>query len=252
MNMARFSPLAQRKHRRLTLRSEFGEVKLVVDYGQHPENSKWLCPIQQHWGLRAHQKITPGFAEKLCFTVTATGSYEEAAQVASKWAPSIDDATLHALVQRVGRRAEAQAQRRYEQPPQERLPQRGPSGLGVLMVDGCQIRYRGAGWGKKKTKKERVEWHELKLGVFYGQEQCAHTEAGRGILTDKVVVTGRTSRPNWGGGSTGKLCAKAWGEPGRPFTWAMEPNGYGISNKIAGRMRWNFWIFIMAVNTCGI
>ena len=211
MNMARFSPLAQRKHRRLTLRSEFGEVKLVVDYGQHPENSKWLCPIQQHWGLRAHQKITPGFAEKLCFTVTATGSYEEAAQVASKWAPSIDDATLHALVQRVGRRAEAQAQRRYEQPPQERLPQRGPSGLGVLMVDGCQIRYRGAGWGKKKTKKERVEWHELKLGVFYGQEQCAHTEAGRGILTDKVVV-------NWQDQST---------ELGRRLNWEALREGLG-------------------------
>jgi hypothetical protein len=144
--------------------------------------------VKQAWGLSNHQKITPSFAEKLCFTVTATGSYEEAAQLASRWAQSMDDSTLHALVQRAGTRAEEQAQKRYEQVPQERLAQRGPSELGVLLVDGCQMRYRGAGWGKKKTKKARVEWHELKLGVFYRHEQLAHTQTGRGLLSDKTVV----------------------------------------------------------------
>jgi hypothetical protein len=139
--------------------------------------------------LAAHQKITPGFAQKLCFTATATGSYEEAAQVASQWAQSIDDSTLHALVQRTGELAQEQAQSRYEKVPEERLPQCGASELGVLMVDGCQVRYRGPGWGKKKTKKERIEWHELKLGVFYRHEQSAHTERGRGLLSDKVVVS---------------------------------------------------------------
>jgi hypothetical protein len=39
--------------------------------------------VRDAWQLAAHQKITPGFAEKLCFTATATGSYEEAAQVAN-------------------------------------------------------------------------------------------------------------------------------------------------------------------------
>jgi hypothetical protein len=121
--------------------------------------------------------------------VTATGSYEEAAQVASKWGQNMDDSTLHALVQRTGARAEEQAQRRDEKAPEERLPQRGPSELGVLLVDGCQLRYRGPGWGKRKTKEERVEWHELKLGVFYRHEQSAHTETGRGLLSDKIVVT---------------------------------------------------------------
>ncbi len=108
--------------------------------------------------------------------------------MASCWAHRIDDATLHALVQRTGACAEEQAQRRYAQPPTERLPQRGPSQLGVLMVDGCQLRYRGPGWGKKKTKQDRVEWHELKLGVFYRHEAAAPTEAGRGLLSDKIVV----------------------------------------------------------------
>jgi hypothetical protein len=139
--------------------------------------------------LGPHQKITPGFAQKLCFTVTATGSYEEAAQVASQWSQSVDDSTLHALVQRVGQRAEQQAQARYEQLPAERCPQHPPSALGVLMVDGCQVRHRGCGWGKKKTKKERVEYHELKVGVFYRHEQSAQSAGGRGILTDKVIVS---------------------------------------------------------------
>src|SRR5579863_6164698 len=186
--MAKFFPLKQRRRRTLTLRSELGDVKLVVDYGQDPQGGHWGCPVREAWQLSPHQKIMPGFAEKLCFTVTATGSYEEAAQVASQWAQAMDDSTLHALVQRSGARAESQAQSRYEQPPPEREPQRGASELAVLLVDGCQMRYRGPGWGKKKTKQERVEWHELKLGVFNRHEQLAHSEAGRGILSDKIVV----------------------------------------------------------------
>jgi hypothetical protein len=59
------------------------------------------------------------------------------------------------------------------------------------MVDGCQVRYRGAGWGKKRTKKDRVEWHELKLGVFYRHETSAQTAGGRGLLTDKILVHGQ-------------------------------------------------------------
>jgi len=60
--------------------------------------------------------------------------------------------------------------------------------LGVLMVDGCQLRYRGPGWGKQKTKQDRVEWHELKLGVFYRHEASTHTQTGRGLLIDKIVL----------------------------------------------------------------
>ena len=200
----------------LTLRSELGEVKLVVDYGQAPDTGQWGCPLREAWQLGPHQKLTPGFAEKLCFTATATGSYEEAAQVASRWAQTIDDATLHALVQRMGVRAEAQAQSRYEQPPVERLPQRGSSELGVLMVDGCQLRYRGPGWGIKKTPKDRVEWHELKLGVFYRHEASAHTETGRGLLIDKLVV-------NWQDQAT---------ELGRRLNWEALREGLGRAQKI--------------------
>lgn len=57
------------------------------------------------------------------------------------------------------------------------------------MLDGWQVRHRGPGWGKEKTKENRVEWHEMKLGVFYLAEQATRSAAGRGLLTEKVVVS---------------------------------------------------------------
>ena len=63
-NTAKFPPLRQRKRRPLTLRSELGEVKLVLDYGQD-RTGRWGSPAGQAWGLAPHQKITPGLAEKL-------------------------------------------------------------------------------------------------------------------------------------------------------------------------------------------
>jgi hypothetical protein len=189
INMARLFPLGQRKHRKLTLRSELGNISLRVDYGLDRQTGQWLSPTLRAWGLIPHQKLMPGFAEKLCFTVTATGCYEEAAQVVSKWSGSMDDSTLHSLVQRMGSQAEEQRQKRSVQPPQERQPQRAASALAVLMVDGWQVRHRGEGWGKKRATKPRVEWHEMKTGVFYLQEQAAQTQGGRGLIEDKVVVS---------------------------------------------------------------
>jgi hypothetical protein len=251
MNTAKFSPLDQRKRRPLRLRSELGEIKLIFDYGQERATGQWGAPVRQAWGLAPHQKITPALAEKLCFTVTATGSYEEAAQVASKWGASIDDSTVHALAQRTGARAEELAQARYAQEPEERASQRKPSALGVLMVDGCQVRYRGAGWGKKKTKKERVAWHELKVGVFYRQESSVQTEGGRGLLADKVVVS-------W----TGEPM-----ELGRRLNWEARREGLGRAENILFLGDGATWVWnlqqdrwaravgvltsIMPVSTCG-
>lgn len=214
-NTARFFPLQQRRRRKLRLRSEFGDVKLVVDYGLHPQRQEWLCPVQRVWGLGPHQKIMPGLAEKLCFTVTATGCYEDAAAVASKWGIAVDDSTLHSLVQRMGARAEGQTQERLTTLPAEREPQRAASPLAVLLVDGWQVRQRGEGWGKKKTVKPRVEWHELKTGVFYRHEQSARTEGGRGLLEDKVVIS-------WQGPP---------GELGRRLNWEALRGGLGRAKR---------------------
>jgi hypothetical protein len=145
--------------------------------------------LQERWGLGPHQKIKPGLADKLCFTVTATGSYEEAAAVAAKWGCPVHDSTLHALVQRKGAQAEARTQARLQKPPQQIEPGRKPSEVALLLLDGWLARFRGPGWGARRTQKLRVEWHELKTGVFYLHEQAARTPNGRGILSEKVIVS---------------------------------------------------------------
>jgi hypothetical protein len=132
--------------------------------------------------------MSPLLEEKLAFTVTGTVSFQEAAAVAGVWGCEVDDSTLHALVQRLGEQAEQQTQERLKEVSVELHRQRAASELAVFMLDGCQLRYRGPGWGKKRTKKKRVEWHELKTGVFYLQEQAAKTESGRGLLSEKVVI----------------------------------------------------------------
>src|SRR2546426_4461186 len=101
---------------------------------------------------------------------------------------SCDDSVLHALVQRVGSKAETQTQERLQQVPQESQPQRRASELALLMIDGWLARFRGPGWGKKKSEQERVKWHEIKNGVFYLHEQAGRTEGGRGVIVDKTVV----------------------------------------------------------------
>jgi len=78
-SMARFSPQSGRRlwHRRrrgLQLRTVFGKVDLRVWHGRDPADGHWGCPVQERWGLGPHEKITPALADKLCFTVTATGS----------------------------------------------------------------------------------------------------------------------------------------------------------------------------------
>jgi hypothetical protein len=193
--------------------------------------------VQQEWGLSVHQKITPALAEKLCFTVTATGSYEEAAQVASKWSQPIDDSTLHALVKRIGSRAQEQASARFETLPQERQPKRQASALAVLMIDGWQVRHRGPGWGRKRTKNPRVEYHEMKTGVFYLQEQSACTEGGRGLLEDKVVVSWQGEpmelgrRLHWEAlrSGLGRAQKQLFIGDGAPWIWNLKKDRWGAA-----------------------
>jgi hypothetical protein len=173
----------------MRMRSGVGVVELEVWHGQDPQDRHWGCPIREQWGLSAHQQLSLALEDRLGFTVTATGSYAEAAAVAQKWGCAVEDSTLRALTQRLGKRAEAQTQQRLESTAPETEPQRADSKLAVLMLDGWQVRHRGPGWGRRKTREKRVDWHELKTGVFYLQEQASRSESGRGILSDKVVVS---------------------------------------------------------------
>jgi hypothetical protein len=142
--------------------------------------------VQEQWGLRPHQKLNPGLVEKLCFTATATGSYQKAAEVAAKWGQAVEDSTVRAHVQVVGARAEQQRQGRVDNPPRVGS---APHAL-VIMMDGWLIRQRGPDWGRKPAQRpgQRIEWHECKSAVIYRLEQAAQTQGGRGLLVQKFVV----------------------------------------------------------------
>jgi hypothetical protein len=189
--MAGFFPQSGRKahHRRqapMRLRTAFGPVALTVWHGKDPADSRWGCPIRECWGLSPHQQLSPALEDKLAYFATVTGSYEAAAKLSAKVGCPVEDSTIQVLVQRLGAKAEAQTQVRLEMTPVEKHPVRAPTPLAVLRVDGFQVRFRGPGWGKKKTAQARVEWHEMKLGVFYRHEQVVDGE--RGQLLEKVLV----------------------------------------------------------------
>lgn len=177
------------RHRhKFQLRTGAGNVEIQAWYGQDPQDRHWGCPLRERWKLQSHQRRSPGWEETLAFTITATTSYESAAALLNKLGHCADDASLHKLAQSLGGRAEQQVQQRLKELPQEQEPERSGSRLGVLMVDGWQVRERGGGWARKKTDQPRVEWHELKTGVFYLQEHGARKK-GRGVLTQKAVVS---------------------------------------------------------------
>ena len=170
----------------MQLRTAFGPVALNVWHGKDPADGHWGSPIRERWGLSAHQQLSPALEDKLAYFGTVTVSYEAAAKLAAKVGIGVEDSTICALVQRLGAKAEAQTQARLKPPPQEKHPERPASALAVLMLDGFQVRFRGPGWGKKKTEQARVEWHEEKLGVFYRHEQAVGEL--RGQLMEKVLI----------------------------------------------------------------
>lgn len=169
------------------LRTVAGVVELRVWHGEDG-NGRWGCPIRDLWRLQPHQQMSQALEEKLAFTATLAGSYEDASRLAERWDCPVDRSVIHQLVQRLGQKAERQTSQRLKEIPKEREPLRARPALAVLMSDGWMARFRGAGWGRKKTKKERVAWHEIKTGVFYLHEQLAQSDSGRGTLCEKVLV----------------------------------------------------------------
>lgn len=236
----------------MQLQTEAGVVKLAVLYGQDAVDEHWGGPIREQWGLTSHQQLSLALEDKLAFTITATASYEEAAALAQKWGVPVTDSLLHSLAQRLGSRAEAQKQEQLQSPPVESEPKRAPAQLGVLMLDGWQVRQRGAVWGRKKTKENRVEWHEWKTGVYYPQEKSAHTAGGRGGHRRQADhrLAGRPGRV-WPTVALGRRCVEDWGALKPGWWWEMAPLGSGMWRRIAGRERPKCSTSIMPANTCG-
>ena len=235
---AEFFPQSGRKawhrHRQaMHLRTAFGLVALTVWHGKNPAEGRWGCPIRERWGLSPHQQLSPALEDKLAYFATVTGSYEAAAKLAAKVGCPVEDSTICELVQRLGAKAEAQTQARLETTPEEQHPARAPTPLAVLMVDGFQVRFRGPGWGKKKTPQPRVEWHEEKLGVFYRQEQAVPGE--RGQLLEKVMI-------GWQGEG---------GELGRRLHWEALRGGLGRAQAVLAVADGAPWIWNVVADRWG-
>jgi hypothetical protein len=157
------------------------------------------------------------------------------------------------LVQRLGARAEAQTQKRLSQTPLEKTSVRAPTELAVLMLDGFQVRQRGPGWGQKKTVQPRVAWHEMKIGVFYRQEQAGRAEKEkRGQLTEKVVVSWQGEpleigrRLHWEArrGGLGRAQAVLAVADGAPWIWGVVGDRWAGAHQLldfyhAGQHLWS-------------
>jgi len=215
------------------LRTAFGTVALGVWQGKDPADGHWGCPMRERWGLSAHQRLSPALEDKLGYFATVTGSYEAAAKLAAKVGTPVEDSTIQVLVQRLGAKAEKQTQARLEETPAEKSPARAPTPLAVLMMDGFQVRFRGPGWGKKKTVQPRVEWHESKLGVFYRHEQAA--DGARGQLLEKVMVS-------WQGEGL---------ELGRRLHWEALRGGLGRAREVLAVADGAPWIWNVVADRWG-
>lgn len=224
----------------MQLRTGVGVIELQVLHGQDPADAHWGCPVRERWGLTCHQQLSLALEDRLAFTVTATTSYEEAAAVAQKWGVPVTDSALHALTQRLGARAEARTQKRLATPPQERQPERAPTKLAVLMLDGWQVRQRGPGWGQPKAQAARVEWHEWKTGVYYRQEQAGRTAGGRGVLTEKIVIGWQGDplefgrRLHWEAlrGGLGRAQARQVVADGAPWIWNVAQDRWAGATEV--------------------
>jgi hypothetical protein len=161
-----------------------GVVKLRVRHGYSPALKEWVCPVRHLWHLRAYQRISSELESRLAYTTSVTGSYEAAAQMATRWGTPVSDGCIHQHMQSLGEVAE-----QIELPPAVIAAQE-PEFSMVIMLDGWLARERGPDWGAGPRKKEpqRILWHEIKSAVIYRLERRAASESGRGMLVEKFVV----------------------------------------------------------------
>jgi DNA-binding PadR family transcriptional regulator len=137
-----------------------------------------VMPLRERLGLRGHQPLSPALEDRLCHLAVVTTSYRAAAEAARRNGMDADDSLIQGLVQRAGKRAEAQAERRvaaaFDVRENRKAVQEAARALAgeppftmVLMLDGTMLRSRGGDWGMKPPERpgERVLWHELKAGL---------------------------------------------------------------------------------------
>jgi hypothetical protein len=176
--------LKDARWRDLQLITVSGVVHLRVRHGYSPALGQWVCPVRHLWGLRAYQRLSPELESRLAYTASATGSYEAAGQMATRWGTPVSDGCIHQHMQSLGETAE-----QIELPPAV-IPSQEPEFSLVIMLDGWLARERGPDWGAGPRKKEpqRILWHEIKSAVIYRLDRRAASDSGRGMLIEKFVV----------------------------------------------------------------
>ncbi|MGH7969261.1 MAG: hypothetical protein ACREIC_11100, partial [Limisphaerales bacterium] len=199
--------LKDARWRDLQLITVSGVVKLRVRHGYSPALGQWVCPARHLWGLRAYQRLSPELESRLAYTASATGSYEAAGQMATRWGTPVSDGCIHQHMQSLGEIAE-----QIELPPAVMPPQEPEFSL-VIMLDGWLARERGPDWGAGPRKKDpqRILWHEIKSAVIYRLERRAASDSGRGMLIEKFVLPGHEK----------SRCSK--GERCRRIAWQATP-----------------------------
>ena len=121
--------------------------------------------------------MTSALEDRLCHLAITATSYKRAAESARKFGIATDDSQIQRVVQRIGERAEAQAEERVSSAfdlqkckdivREAELEWKGEPFSLALMLDGTMLRSRGLDWGLKPASAvgERVAWHELKAGL---------------------------------------------------------------------------------------
>jgi len=176
--------LTYRKRQRLKLTTCVGVIVLRTWRGYSAAMGRWVNPARHRWGLQSRQRLSPELQSRLGFTATATGSYEQAARMATRWGSPVSDDAIHGCVQQLGR----QTSELILPTPAPEVGE--PEFSMVIMMDGWLVRQRGTDWGAHRRRKQavRINWKEVKAAVIYRLEQRAEKESGRGLLIQKYVV----------------------------------------------------------------
>lgn len=206
MSTARFPPLSQaplrkRRRRLLCLQTSVGKVEVKTWYGWDRLSKVWINPTRLRLGLEPRQELSGELEDRACFVVTTAPSYQAASELLSKFNVSISDSTLHALVVRRGKRAQAQSEARVDRflAPQSRaqaIQESLPSGTQkefslIIMMDAWKARYRGLNWGQEAPSKneDHVRWQDIKSAVIYRLDHHVKKPQGRGMISQKSIVS---------------------------------------------------------------
>ena len=147
-----------------------GKIELRLWHGRD-RKGRWHGPLLLEGGIGSRKQLTPGARRRACAAASLTGPYQEAAEICQEWGFEVDDSILHRLVQEMGAKAETLAVQRlsHVRPAPAAAPPPAPAALGVLLIDGCMLRFRGEDWGRTKPSENHVEWHEMKRLLHLGR-----------------------------------------------------------------------------------